>query len=94
VVMNGLTPGQTVANAQIQIYLSGGKSISQIQFEDGTWPTTYGYFNIGKLTADENGKAKKTIMMRINPNVSAYEAYIRLRLGSGNNVLTQKVAMR
>ncbi|MED0716235.1 DNA-binding protein [Aeribacillus composti] len=94
VVMNGLTPGQTVANGQIQIYLSGGQSISQIQFEDGTWPITYGYFNIGKLTADENGKAKKTIMMRINPNVSAYEAYIRLRLGSGNNVLTQKVTMR
>ena len=29
-------------------------------------------------------------MMRIDPSTTAKEANIRLRLGSGNNVLTQK----
>ncbi|WP_234447776.1 DNA-binding protein [Viridibacillus soli] len=93
IVLNQLTPYSQVTNAQIQVYLSGGQSISQVQASDGTWPTSYGYGNVGTLTADSNGQIRKTIMMRLNPTITAQEATIRLRLGSGNNVVTQSVAL-
>ncbi|MEC1178464.1 DNA-binding protein [Metasolibacillus meyeri] len=88
-----LAANTTITNAQVQFYLSNGTGISQIQNADGSWPSSYGYFNVGNLTADSSGTATKTIMMRINPTVTASTANIRLRLGSGNNVLTATIQL-
>ncbi|MFJ9463191.1 DNA-binding protein [Viridibacillus arvi] len=93
IVLNQLTPNSQVTNAQVQVYLPGGQSISQVQATDGTWPTNYGYGSTGTLTADSTGQARKTIMMRLNPSTTANEATIRLRLGSGNNVVTKTVSL-
>lgn len=94
VILNGLEPGTTITNAQVQVYLTGGQAVSQIQREDGTWPSNYGYFNVGNLTANQEGRASKTIQMRLNPTTQAGTASIRLRLGSGNNVLTESVSLQ
>ncbi|MBE1556407.1 hypothetical protein H4683_003532 [Filibacter limicola] len=94
VQIGGLAAGATVMNAQIQIYLAGGTSVSQIQNADKSWPSSYGYFNIGTLTADASGVASKQVMMRLNPAITASQANIRLRLGSGNNVLTASIQLR
>ena len=92
--IGGLAAGATITNAQIQIYLAGGTSISQIQNADGSWPSNYGYFNLGTLTADPSGVASKQVMMRINPVTTASQANIRLRLGSGHNVLTAPIQLQ
>lgn len=93
VEIKGLTLGATITNAQIQVYLDGGMSISQIQNEDGSWPTSYGYGNVGTLKANSEGVVSTQVNMRINPSITAEEANIRLRLGSGNNVLTSKIQL-
>lgn len=93
VILNDLEPDTTITNAQIQVYLAGGQAISHIQREDGSWPSHYGYFNVGEITADQNGRGSKTIQMRLNPSIQADKAQIRLRLGSGNNVLTEAVSL-
>ncbi|GAF20219.1 hypothetical protein JCM19046_4926 [Bacillus sp. JCM 19046] len=56
--------------------------------------SNYGYFNVGNLTANQEGRASKTIQMRLNPTTQAGTASIRLRLGSGNNVLTESVSLQ
>ncbi|WP_176463636.1 DNA-binding protein [Shouchella lehensis] len=94
VVLTGLTPGQTISNAQLQVYIAGGQSISQIQRADGSWPTNYGYFNVGDVTANQQGRGSKTVNMRLNETVQANLGSIRLRLGSGNNVLTETVTLQ
>ena len=91
VEIEGLTPAASIKNAQIQLYLDGGTSISQIQNEDDSWPTSYGYGNVGALTANSEGVASRQVNMRMDPSVTAKEANIRLRLGSGNHVLTAKI---
>lgn len=93
VEITGLEPGTMINNAQIQVYLDGGKSISQIQNADGTWPSRYGYGHVGTLTANNDGIATGEVMMRMDPSTTAKEANIRLRLGSGNNVLTSKIQL-
>ncbi|WP_342471543.1 DNA-binding protein [Metasolibacillus sp. FSL H7-0170] len=93
VVIQKLAANTTITNAQVQFYLSNGTGISQIQNADGSWPSSYGYFNVANLTADSSGTATKKIMMRINPTVTASTANIRLRLGSGNNVLTATIQL-
>lgn len=92
VKISGLAANSSVSNAQIQFYLSNGTAISQIQNSNGTWPTTYGYQNVGSLTANSSGIATKTIYMRINPSVTASQASVRLRLGT-TNVLTSTVTL-
>lgn len=93
VEIEGLTPAATITNAQIQVYLDGGMSISQIQHEDDSWPTSYGYGNVSTLQANSEGVASKQVNMRLNPSNTAKEANIRLRLGSGNHVLTSKIQL-
>lgn len=93
VEIEGLTSAATITNAQIQVYLDGGMSISQIQNEDDSWPTSYGYGNVGTLKANSEGIASKQVNMRLNPAITAEEANIRLRLGSGNHVLTSKIQL-
>lgn len=93
VEIEGLTPAATITNAQIQVYLDGGMSISQIQHEDDSWPINYGYGNVSTLKANSEGVASKQVNMRLNPSNTAKEANIRLRLGSGNHVLTSKIQL-
>lgn len=93
VEINELDPGTTITNAEIQVYLDGGQSISQIQQADGSWPSGYGYGTVGTLEANSEGVATGEVMMRIDPSMTAEEANIRLRLGSGNNVLTAKIQL-
>ncbi|BAD65744.1 DNA-binding protein [Shouchella clausii] len=92
VELRHLAPNQTVNSLDMQVYLPGGRSISQIQGEDGSWPSSYGYHQIGTLTADATGAATKTVTMRLNPSVEADSAMIRLR-NDRQNVVTQTVAL-
>lgn len=92
VELRHLAPNQTVNSLDMQVYLPGGRSISQIQGEDGSWPSSYGYHQIGTLTADATGTATKTVTMRLDPSVEADSAMIRLR-NDRQNVVTQTVAL-
>ncbi|GIO23558.1 DNA-binding protein [Oceanobacillus sp. J11TS1] len=93
ITLMNLEPRQVIDNAEMQIYLHGGKAVSQIQNEDGTWPDNYGYQSIGVLEADESGKAEVTVTMRVSNGASEGSANIRLRLGSGNNVYTRTIIL-
>ncbi|WP_152657533.1 DNA-binding protein [Oceanobacillus sp. CFH 90083] len=93
VTLTDMSPGQVIENAEMQIYLDGGKAVSQIQNEDGTWPSNYGYQSIGTLKADETGQAEATVIMRTGNGASEGNANIRLRLGSGNNVFTKTITL-
>ncbi|MBY7141617.1 DNA-binding protein [Virgibacillus sp. NKC19-3] len=93
ITLTDMEPGHVINNAEVQIYLDGGKAVSQIQNEDGTWPDNYGYQSIGVLEADESGEAEVTVTMRIGNDASEGNANIRLRLGSGNNVYTRAVIL-
>ncbi len=94
VEISGLAANTAITNAQIQIYLAGGTSISQVKNTNGTWPTTYGYGNFGTLVANSTGVATGEIKMRINPTVTSTSASIRLRLGSGNNTITSTISLQ
>lgn len=94
VEIKGLTAGATISNAQLQFYLTGGTSISQVKNSNGTWPTSYGYGNVGTLTANAQGIAVGEVTVRINPTVTSTTATVRLRLGSSNNVLTAPISLQ
>jgi hypothetical protein len=64
-----------------------------VQNSDGTWPTSYGYFDIGTLTANSQGIAQKIITMRLNPSTSVTEGTIRLKNSKGDNVVTKAVSI-
>lgn len=80
VKLSNLAANQTVNSLDMQVYLTGGQGISQIQSDNGSWPNTYGYQAVGAITADSKGTAERTITMRLNPNVNADTANIRLRM--------------
>ena len=87
----GLTPNSTVTGHTMQVYLSGGTAISQIRNSDGSWPTGYGYFDIGTLTANAQGIAEKDVTMRLNSSTTATTGTIRLKNSNGDNVVTKAV---
>lgn len=94
ITLTDMEPGQVIENAEMQIYLDGGKAVSQIQNEDGSWPgNSYGYQSIGILEADESGEAEVTVTMRVGNGASEGNANIRLRLGAGNNVYTKTIML-
>ncbi|MCR6108420.1 DNA-binding protein [Salipaludibacillus agaradhaerens] len=93
VKVTNMAPGTSIDNGQIQVYLDGGRAISQIRQPDGSWPSNYGYHAIGMIEADENGVAELTITMRLATTIEAERANIRLRLGAGNNVFTKTVRL-
>jgi hypothetical protein len=93
VKVTNMTPSTSIDNGQIQVYLDGGRAISQIRQPDGSWPSNYGYHAIGIIEADENGVAELTITMRLATTSEAERANIRLRLGAGNNVFTKTVRL-
>nr|WP_232278748.1 DNA-binding protein [Paenibacillus sp. 481] len=81
--VNGGTPNATL-QLKLGIYVTGGKQIGQVQNDNGTWPTSYGYQNVS-VTTDAQGKVSKTINVRTNP-LDVGGATIRLREGSKNLV--------
>ena len=92
VKVDHLEPGQSISDLDMQVYLSGGQAISQVQAENGSWPNGYGYQSIGSLTADDQGTAEKVVTLRLNPSIAATTASIRLR-NDRQNVVTQTVAL-
>lgn len=93
VTVSGLTPLTSANGYRIQVYLPGGTSISQVQNSDGSWPTSYGYFDIGTLTANSQGIAQKIIKMRLKSSTSVTEGSIRLKNSNGDNVVTKAVSI-
>ncbi|MCM2674901.1 hypothetical protein [Alkalicoccobacillus plakortidis] len=92
VKVDHLEPGQSISDLDMQVYLSGGQAISQVQAENGSLPNGYGYQSIGSLTADDQGTAEKVVTLRLNPSIAATTASIRLR-NDRQNVVTQTVAL-
>jgi DNA/RNA endonuclease YhcR with UshA esterase domain len=80
-VGDNLTPFSTVSGFNLGIYLPGGQQVAQVQNEDGSWPTSYGYSQQFSLTADALGHASKTLNVRIKPGVTG-SANLRIRQGS------------
>ncbi|MFC0211469.1 OmpL47-type beta-barrel domain-containing protein [Paenibacillus chartarius] len=87
VVGENLKAGATLTGFQVGIYLTGGTQVAQVQNADGTWPSSYGYSTAFSLTADSNGRATKTLTIRIKPGTSG-AANLRIRQGSTNLTTT------
>ncbi|TDQ42761.1 DNA-binding protein [Aureibacillus halotolerans] len=90
VQVTNAAPGSTVSNLEIQLYLSGGRQISQVQQADGSWSRT-GYASIAPVSIGNDGTGKITFSMRLT-DVSATQGNIRLRQ-QGENLLTQSVTL-
>lgn len=91
VVIDQLTPGETVSHLRVGIYLDGGEQVAKFQHEDATWPSTYGYSEPFSVTADATGRATKDLTVKIKEEVKG-DAKIRIKEGS-NNILTKEVSI-
>ncbi|SFO96382.1 endonuclease [Salibacterium halotolerans] len=91
VEIEGLNPGQTVSGYDTGIYLDGGQQVAQVQRENGSWPSGYGYSDAFSVTADENGTAVKELTVRLQEGTEG-AANLRLRQ-SGNNLYTTPVTI-
>ncbi|MFZ4451170.1 endonuclease [Salibacterium aidingense] len=89
--IGGVNPGQTVSGYDVGMYLDGGQQIAQIQNEDGSWPSNYGYSEEFSVTADENGTAVKELTVRVQDGTEG-NANLRLR-NSGSNLYTTTVTI-
>lgn len=88
---DGLTPGQTVSDLKVGIYLAGGEQIARYKNADGTW-SDYNYSPAFSLTGNAQGHAAKDLTVQLKPGVTAASANLRLKQGSGN-ALTKTVAI-
>ncbi|MFK4303052.1 DNA/RNA endonuclease YhcR with UshA esterase domain [Paenibacillus sp. RC254] len=86
-----LAPNTTISGFSTGIYVAGGNQVAQIQNQDGTWPTSYGYSGAFSLESDSKGHAYKDLTVRIKPGTSG-SASLRLRQ-NGSNLLTQSVVL-
>lgn len=86
--ISGLGANETVSNLKAGSYLTGGTQIALFSIDGTTWSTTYGYSPVFTMTADENGVATKTVLMRIDESVTDSTANFRIKNGSANK-LTQ-----
>ncbi|WP_022795230.1 endonuclease yhcR [Marinococcus halotolerans] len=89
VEIDNVEPGETVSGLSLGIYLDGGQQVAQVQREDGSWPSDYGYSEAFSITADENGVAKTTLTIRTAEHTAA-NANMRIRQ-NGNNEYTESV---
>lgn len=90
ITAGGLTPNSSIT-LQIGVYLTGGQQVGQVQQDNGSWPTGYGY-NSFTLTADSTGTAVKTIQVRTQSGKSG-AANIRLRKDSSNVYQTNPITI-
>lgn len=90
--ISGLSANATVSNLKIGSYLTGGTQIAVFSMDGKTWSSTYGYSPEFSMTADSNGVATKTVLMRVNGSVTETSATFRIKNGSTNK-LTQTYAL-
>ncbi|MDQ0298139.1 DNA/RNA endonuclease YhcR with UshA esterase domain [Salibacterium salarium] len=90
-VIDGLNPNQTISSYNIGMYLEGGQQVAQVQNDDGSWPSQYGYSEDFSVTADEDGTAVKELTVRVQEGTQG-EANLRLRQG-GSNLYTTSVSI-
>ena len=87
-----MNPGTTLSNVRLGAYLPGGTQIGMFMDEDGTWTSSYGYSNNFTLTANEDGVAYKTFIMKLKEGTTG-SANLRIKVGS-KNVLTEAVTVK
>ncbi|SDI06924.1 endonuclease [Alteribacillus bidgolensis] len=90
-IIEGLESGETVTGYNAGMYLDGGEQIAQVQNEDGSWPSSYGYSEKFSVTADEEGIAVKELTVRVKEGTEG-PANLRLRQG-GSNLYTTTVTL-
>lgn len=88
VTADGLTPGQTVSDLRVGIYLAGGEQIARFQNADGSW-SDYNYSPAFSLTGDSLGHASKDLTVQLKPGITATSANLRLKKGSANELTKQ-----
>ncbi|WP_339301221.1 DUF6359 domain-containing protein [Paenibacillus sp. FSL K6-2441] len=88
VTADGLTPGQTVSDLRVGIYLAGGEQIARFKNADGSW-SDYNYSPAFSLTGDALGHASKDLTVQLKPGVTASSANLRLKKGSANELTKQ-----
>ncbi|UJF33991.1 OmpL47-type beta-barrel domain-containing protein [Paenibacillus hexagrammi] len=91
VTVDNLPPGTTASGYSMGIYLSGGTQVAEVQNDDGSWPTSYGYSSNFSVTSDLNGHAYKDLTVRIKPGTNG-AANLRLRQ-SGSNLKTEAITI-
>ncbi|WP_433945186.1 OmpL47-type beta-barrel domain-containing protein [Paenibacillus sp. SN-8-1] len=87
---DGLTPGQTLSDLKVGIYLAGGTQIARFKSGDGTW-SDYGYSPAFSVTANAAGHAAADLTVQLKPGSSG-AASLRLKQGS-SNVITESVTI-
>lgn len=87
---DGLTPGQTLSDLKVGIYLTGGTQIAKFKNADGTW-SDYGYSPAFSMTANAAGHAAADLNVQLKPGSSG-SASLRLKQGS-SNVITESVTI-
>lgn len=83
--IENLSPNETISSLKIGSYLSGGTQIGQFCIDGVSWNSSYGYSEIFSMTADANGNAYKTVLMKIKSGTSG-GALLRIKKGSSNMV--------
>ena len=91
--ITGLSANETVSGLRAGSYLASGTQIAVFCVDGDTWSTSYGYSEVFSMTADADGVAEKTILMRLNPSAAAGTANFRIKAGSAN-VLTQTLTVQ
>ncbi|WP_246021856.1 OmpL47-type beta-barrel domain-containing protein [Paenibacillus zeisoli] len=89
-IADGLTPGQTLSDLKVGIYLAGGTQIARFKNADGTW-SDYGYSPGFSMTANAAGHAAADLTVQLKPGSSG-AASLRLKQGS-SNVITESVTI-
>lgn len=90
--ISGLAANGKVSDLKVGSYLTGGTQIAVFSLDGVTWSTSYGYSSAFEMTADANGVATKTILMRVNDTVTDTSATFRIKCGSANK-LTQAYSL-
>lgn len=80
--VEGLTPGQTMAQLKVGSYLPGGEQISQFSFDGETWNTNYGYSDIFSVVADSKGVAEKVVYCKFKKSITERSAFLRIKRGN------------
>ncbi len=88
VKISGLDADTEVSSLTIGSYFDGGQQIAVFSTDGSNWTTNYGYSEPFNVTADENGVAYKTILMKLNENIDEGPANLRIKKGK-SKMLTQ-----
>jgi hypothetical protein len=87
--IENLNANATVSSLKIGSYLAGGTQVGLFSLDGSSWTSSYGYSGTFSMTADANGNASKTILMKSKTGVSG-DAFLRMKKGS-KNVITNPI---